>query len=363
MDISAFPNPPMNSNSQENYYYKKPYSQQVTYDQNNNPVQVEMYHPMNQSVPQQSNDSGLSFGHLIGGTNNVYLEEPKVPMVTEKADTGLVVKKRGRPPKNKDIEPVNSKEIVESTVYGDSYTETNNMAYTVISQADEILANAKNELDFIRSSRGMKGKYMYMTNMISSMSSLMSTKLQAIREINSNITKANDMEYRRFKDNRAILQTDDNKLIMDAYSAFINTPLGAQSNYHQPTTKELTMAVSDVPTMVPTNREAGSLPTAITTQDKGLANYLNNISPEDNRMLNESNPDIEEVIIYDQATGMKYFQWINTKTNEQVPNMPISSDILIEDYVIDPRTRTAKNTNLRDVKKVVYVNEDKFNQY
>ena len=138
MDITAFPNPPMSSDSQENYYYKKPYSQQTAYDQNNNPIQVEMYQPSNQPAPPQpSNTSGLSFGNLIGG--NVYVEDPKIPMVTERAtDTSLTVKKRGRPPKNKDkdAEPVNSKEIVESTVYEESYTDTNNMAYAVISQAD-----------------------------------------------------------------------------------------------------------------------------------------------------------------------------------------------------------------------------------
>lgn len=364
MDIN-FPNPPINSNSQENYYYKRPFNQQVTYDQNNNPVQVEMYPPQQQqSAPTQSSNSGLSFGHLIGGNQNVYVDDPRLPMVTEKGDTVVTVKKKGRPAKNsgENKEPVNSNDIVENTVYGDAYTDTNHMAYGIISQADEILSNAKNEFDFIRTSRGMKGKYMYMTNMISSMSSLMATKLQAIREINSNITKANEMEYRRFKDNRALLQTDDNKLIMDAYSAFINTPIGTGA-YSQPTTKELTMAVNDV-NMVPTDREIANNPTlAMATNDKGLTNYLTNITPEENRMLNEGNPDIEEVIVYDQESGMKYFQWLNTKNNEPVPNMPSSSDILIEDYVIDPRTRTAKNTNLRDVKKVVYINEDKFDQY
>ncbi len=367
MDIN-FPNPPMNSNSSENYYYKRPFNQQVAYDQNNNPIQVEMYQPPQQQQVQ-SNNSGLSFGHLIGGKQNVYVDDPRLPIITEKGDTAVTVKKRGRKSSssssedNKESSTVNSKDIVENTIYGDSYTDTNHMTYGVISQVDEILSNAKSELDFIRNSRGMKGKYMYMTNIMTSMSSLMGTKLQAIKEINSNITKANEMEYRRFKDNRAILNTDDNKLVMDAYSAFINTPLGT-SGYSQPTTKELTMAVNDTIAMVPADGEPPVNPImAIAGKDKGLANYLTNISPEENRMLNEGNPDIEEVIVYDQESGMKYFQWMNTRTNEPVPNMPASADILIEDYVIDPRTRTAKNTNLRDVKKVVYINEDKFDQY
>ena len=80
-------------------------------------------------------------------------------------------------------------------------------------------------------------------------------------------------------------------------------------------------------------------------------------------MIHDNNPDIEEVIVYDQATGAKYFQWMNTKTNEIIPNMPIDDNILLEDFVIDPRTRIAKNINLNMIKKVVYLNEGKFDQY
>lgn len=361
MNIDNFPNPPMNNTGYQNF--QQPVNiQQAPNPSGGPPIQVESYR---QPIDAHGN-AAISFDGLIKNTGyrTVNQSTYNPPAMVPAQQTTAVTKKRGRK-KKEDSEPVNSKEIVESTVYNDSYIDTNNMAYGVIAQADEILSNAKMEFDYIRSRNTMKGKYMYMTNMISSMSSLMATKLQAIREINSNITKANDMEYRRFKDNRAILATDDNKVIMDAYKAYISTPVGAGAglNYYQPSTQDITMAASGAPQMVPAGSPQSGTGTNMVQADPGYSNYLNTLSPEDNMMLNENNPDIEEVIVYDQATGMKYFQWMNTKTGEKVPNMPISSNILIEDFVIDPKTRTAKNTNLRQVKKVVYINENQFNQY
>lgn len=305
--------------------------------------------PPNQQESQQPYSGlGASFNNLIG--NNVEVIAG-VPVVTETQP----VKKRRSTKKKEELEPIDSKNIVENTVYADTYQDTNNMAFSVIQQADVLLNDAKAELDHIRISKTMKGKYTYMTNMLSAMSNLMGTKMQAIREINSNIKNANDMEYRRFKDNRAINAEDDNKAIMDAYKAYISAPIGAPS-YSQPTVMDITAGLN------------GVIPAGLSTEaqqnfDRGLNNYLNNLSPEDNYMLNESNPDIEEVIVFDQATGMKYFQWRNMKTGQPVPNMPKTSNILMEDYVIDPRTRLAKNNNLNKTLKVVYDNEGKFNEY
>ena len=90
---------------------------------------------------------------------------------------------------------------------------------------------------------------------------------------------------------------------------------------------------------------------------------LDHLTPEQNLMLNDNNPDIEEVIVYDQATGAKYFQWMNTKTGEAIPNMPITSNLILEDYTIDPRTHLAKNTNLNSIKKVVVINNGEFNNF
>jgi len=297
------------------------------------------------TTPPNTNLGNLTFTGLLGNTT-VMGSSPNLPVV---AETKPAINKTTSK-KAKTGEVVNSKDIVEHTFYADTYADTNNMALGIVAQTDELLNEAKQELDWIRAQRSMKGKYHYMTAMYASMSSLMGTKLQAIREINSNIKNINDMEYRRFKDNRAIEQGDDNKAIMDAYKAFISAPVGAPDYYH-PSSLEITAGSTGI--------IKNDYPQHIQAQmDAGLSNYLNNLSPQERVMLNDGNPDIEEVLVYDQATGAKYFQWMNTKTNTPVPGMAPSSTLTVEDFVIDPRTKLARNINLNQVKKVVYLNEN-----
>ena len=323
-----FPNPP---DSIQNIYT------------NTGVVQAETYTPSNR------------FSRLISNG------APSTPYESDSSNTDIVVEgKKKKKSSSTEVtttkkKPLSSKEIVESTQYVNMYNDTNSMCYNIIAQSDALLNDAKQELDYIRSSRSMKGKYLYMNTTLSYMSSLLSTKLQAIREINNNIKTANEFEYKRYKDNRALDTTDDNKAIMDAYKAFISTPVGAPQ-YHQPTTMDITAGINGViKANLPGSEED--------KKDPGYLNYMSTLTPEKNLMLHDNNPDIEEVIVYDQATGAKYFQWMNTRTNEVIPNMPIDDDILLEDYVIDPRTRLAKNINLNMVKKVVYLNEGKFDNY
>ena len=250
---------------------------------------------------------------------------------------------------------VSSKDIVESTVYSDTYQDTNSMTYDIINQADQLLGECKRDLDTIRNQRTLKGKYHYINDTVTTMSSLLSTKLTAIKEINSTIKNVNDNEYRRFKDMRALDTADDNKAIMDAYQAFISAPVGAPQ-YNLPGTAALTGGLNGIIRAdYPSDVQAG--------MDAGMANYLSNLSPEENLMLHDVNKNIEEVIVYDQATGAKRFQWMNTSTGEMINNMPPSSNLTIDDYTIDTRTGLAKNNNLNSVKKVVIRNGSSFDNF
>ena len=329
MDIK-FPNPPGSNKEEEN----KPLSGTV------------------------ENTNHSRFGRLINNNGGVPIYAPVVPAgnnnstaVTTTKSTSVEKKKSSSKSESK---KVSSKDIVENTQYSEIYSDTNAMAYGIIQQADTLLSDAKMELDNIRSSRTMKGKYLYMNNTLSSMASLMSTKLQAIREINNNIKNANDLEYRRYKDNRALDNTDDTKAVMDAYKAFISAPIGAPA-YRQPNTMEITAGLNGI---VYADR-----PAAEQMNDAGYNNYMNTLTPEKNFMLHDNNPDIEEVIIVDQATGARRFQWMNTKTNTPIDNMPLDDPMLLEDYTIDSRTKLARNMNMNTTKKVIFVNEDKFDQY
>lgn len=346
MNIPKFPQPPV--------YPTQMVGQPQGYTTSGRPTQIVI-----EQQPKQQGLLGANFSNLIGNQVTVPVTPISQQVVTETTskkkskkksntdiseDTSIAIKE------SNEVDPVST---VENTVYAETYCDTNNMTYGVIYQTDELLRDCKQELDFIRAQGSMKGKYHYMNATVASMSSLLSTKLAAIKEINSTIKAVNDNEYRRFKDMRAINQADDNKAIMDAYSAFISAPVGAPA-YSLPGTTALTGGLNGVVRAdYPADVQAGI--------DAGMANYLANLTPEENLMLNDSNKDIEEVIVYDQASGARRFQWVNTRTGEPVNNMPASSDLTLNDYNIDLRTGLAKNNNLNSIKKVMIMNGSSFN--
>ena len=352
MDSINFPNPPGNNQNQVN---NSMYMSQA-YTTDGKPVQIETI------TPDQEKDKlsiGANFSGLIGTNDST----PVTPIggtypIVEKAPKK---KKKVKDPTKEDsteldtIDPTNSKQVVENTIYADSYAATNKLAYNIIAQSDELLRDCKQDLDFIRSQRNLKGKYHYTNATLASMSSLLSTKLAAVKEINNTIKSVNDMEYRRFKDMRAIDQGDDNKALMDAYNAYISAPLGAPA-YNQPTTMDMTAGLGDI-------IRADYSPDVQRNMDTGLANYLANLSPEENLMLNDNNPNIEEVVVYDEASGAKYFQWVDKRTDQPIPNMPISSELAVTDYTVDPLRKIAKNNNLNSTKRVIVKNSTNISRF
>ncbi len=308
------------------------------------------------TVSTSSNQVMPNFSSLIGTKVSVPIDVDGSIMTTDVVSN--TKSKKSRKKKNTDdsqeVEKVSPRETVENTIYADEYSDTNAMTNTIIAQADGIIMDCAQDIAYMKSQRSMKGKYHYINETRAAMNSALSTKLAAIKERNATTKAIIDNEYRRYKDMRALDQTDDNKAIMDAYSAFISAPVGAPT-YVLPNTVNLTGGNGVIRQDYPPQIQAGV--------DAGMQNFMNHLTPEQNLMLNDNNPDIEEVIVYDQATGAKYFQWMNTKTGEVIPNMPITSNLVIEDYTIDPRTHLAKNTNLNSIKKVVVINNGEFNNF
>ena len=337
-----FPNPPSS-----NMYMSKAYTS------DGKQIDAEVIEPAREKV-----SLGANFSKLIGtnvttpipvvGEGYINTEKPK----KKKKNTKVLDPSKDK--ESDDIDPTNSRQVVENTVYSDSYANTNQMSYNIIAQADELLRDCKQDLDFIRSQRNLKGKYHYTNATLASMSSLLSTKLAAVKEINNTIKSVNDMEYRRFKDMRALDQGDDNKALMDAYNAYISAPIGAPM-YQQPNTMDMTAGLGGI--------IRSDIPGSRQSMDSGMANYLANLSPEENLMLNDSNPNIEEIIIYDEATGAKRFEWVDKRTDKPIPNMPISSELAIGDYTIDVNRRIAKNNNLNNTKRVKIINSGNMNRF
>lgn len=286
---------------------------------------------------------GADFSKLVGtnvsiptaGISEIVTEKKKIPRkkksTTEEGSTTVE----------------NTAPTAANVSYADTYNDTNAMTYRIIDQADELLRDAKQDLDFIRSQRSMKGKYHYSNAILGTMSSLMSTKLAAIKEINSNIKVSNEMEYKRYKDFNAINAMDDNQAIMDAYSAFISAPVGAPK-YQLPGTMALTSGMDDIITV-------DYSPNSQQIMDAGMNNYLSSLTPEESLMIRD-NGNLEEVILYDEATGVKQFKWMDTSTGELLHDLPPSSNLTISDYTVDIKTNTARNTNLNSVKKVITTN-------
>lgn len=273
-------------------------------------------------------------------------------------------RKRGRPRKSEsnmsntativvsdNKEPTNLPLCETNEPYGRSYDETNNMLRYSIAQIDTISNDIKNELDNVRKSKTLKGKYKYISDLCATASSLISTKVSAIREINSSTTSSLKLELQRAKDNKAsamMNQQDDDKYIADLYNAYINTPVNAGTS-------------SVFANMAPTSNPAliGGVPinNSSMNEEQNYQNYLQNMTPEQNRMLIGDNPNIETVVVYDPNTGDKSFDVIDTSTGIPVPNYPRPDPILLDDTIIDFQSGIASNSNLGQNWKVVVLGD------
>ena len=122
------------------------------------------------------------------------------------------------------------------------------------------------------------------------------------------------------------------------YNAFISTPVGfnGATGFNVPSGVDMTMPAG-VQSMVRADLSDG---------DVGYNNYMSSMSPEQNRMRLEDNPNIQTVVVYNQETGARWFDVIDSQTGASVPNITKPSDFLLEDTTIDVRNGIARNTNL-----------------
>lgn len=69
-------------------------------------------------------------------------------------------------------------------------------------------------------------------------------------------------------------------------------------------------------------------------------------TPEQNRMIAESNPDIKTVVVYDTKTEYREFVAMNVKTGQVVQNISLPDPFLLEDMNLNFQTGVARNSNL-----------------
>lgn len=238
-----------------------------------------------------------------------------------------------------------------NTSYIESYGETNNLLRTSIGQIDQLQSELKGELDTVRTSKTLKRKYDYISALSSTASALINTKVSVIKEMNKVITDSHNLDLKRMKDLKVTEnQVDDDKRIMDMYQAFISTPVG-NGPVLGPNMTDMTL-MSGVSNMVRADLGQDSYET-----------YTQNVSPTQNMMRLEQNPDIKTVVVYDASTGRRWFDVMNVRTGDSVPNVNKPDAMFLEDTTIDVRNQIARNTNLDLTYPLIVLNNSNLSEY
>ena len=233
--------------------------------------------------------------------------------------------------------------------YAESFNEANMLTKTVIAQVDEINNLVRTEINNVANSKTLKKKYEYITELAGTSSNLLATKMRAISELNKTTTDAHKLEIQRIKDLKiaaAADAQDDDRRMQEMYNSFISTPINMGGNF-APAMNEISFGTSNFVT-------GSNEP----SEDIGYMNYISNLTPEQNMMRLEASGNVETVLVYDPMTGARQFAVVDKATGAQVPNVPIPSDIILENTHIDSRTGMARNRDINKTYRVVTVGSD-----
>lgn len=247
--------------------------------------------------------------------------------------------------------------------YKDCYQETDNMLRQSLGEIDMASSMLNKDLTDIRNSKTLKNKYNYIKDLIPSQAQLINTKVSVIKEMNNMITKVNDMEYKRVKDFKSIDETSTDKMVMDLYSNIISSPqsfsAAAAPNISTNTLIDPNLGYigNNTGTVVMSAGNSIVTDTSSSQQDAGFANYMNNLTPEQNMMLMEGNKNIKSVVCYEPITGAMYFDVYDMSTMKPVPNVPRKSPVFLEGIRIDQQNGIARNPNLKETYPLILVEE------
>lgn len=238
--------------------------------------------------------------------------------------------------------------------YALKYSETDARLKESIAQIDMSLGLLQQDISQIRNSRTLKRKYDYLSMMQGTMGQFINTKVSAIRELNNTITKCNELELKRAKDLKAAEATkNDDKAIMDMYNAFIHTPVSSGMS--------LNPGMTDIPAS--SLSSLSSINTAVNDDEVGYQNYMNNLSPSQKLMMYENDPDVQQVVMYDESTGARWFEIMNLRTNQVIPGADKHDMMFMEDTVLDLNNGIAKNLNLGETYPIITVGNSVINTY
>ena len=248
--------------------------------------------------------------------------------------------------------------------YEKSYSDTSKMLYGAIAQTDIIYNNVEQELDNFRKNRsyGGRNRMQNISEFMNLQGTLVNTKINAIRELDSIRHKINDLVLKNKQIDKDAQDENSDKAVMDAYYALVNastyglpqmtsplSPATINTGINLSGTQLNGSVISSGPDIVPANVD--------TTKniDRSFEEYKNNLTPVQRKMILDNDPNIKTVVVYDQSTGHKYFDVVNVQTGVSIPNVTRPADFLLDSMRIDARAGIAVNSNINQSFPLVIV--------
>lgn len=299
------------------------------------------------TLPSLNSDGGMSFNLSIS---------PEEPKKTTKRSSSKKSSAASNAVKNAVTDTVSAVEmddmLTTNKPYQTKYDETTMLLKASIGQLDGLLAESINDANQIRASKTLKRKYDLLSLLNNNASSIIGNKITAIREINNTISKCNDLELKRRKElSLAAAGENSDKKIMDMYSAFVSMPSSEPGVANmQSITNSLNMG----------NVITGSI---IGGDDMGYQQYVQNMSPAQRLNMYESNPDVKQVVVYNQQNGSRYFEVMNMATGEVIPGVDKHDAMFLEGVTLDLENKIARNIDLGETYPIVVVGEPVMNMY
>ena len=308
---------------------------------------------------EQKAEYGLSASSLVQEGNDDVINTPvQVP------------KKRGpgRPPKNQsstsntytDIVVADKKRNTPDSLvkeYEKGYFDNAKLLYGAIAQTEQVYKNIEEELDKYRTNRsyGGKNRAMNISQFMSTQVGVISTKINAVRELNSVRNKINDLVMKKEQLLKDTGEDNADKNIMDAYYALVNAPrygLPAFNQQLSPTTINTGTMVSgnQLPSSGIVTASSSNIKQANNTInnqgiDKQFEDYQKNLNPIQKRMIAQNDPNVKTVVCYDASTGNKWFDVVNVQTGMSIPGIQRPAEFLLDDMRVDTRNAIAVNSN------------------
>ena len=313
-----------------------------------------------------------------GFSSNNVIDESKVVEAEIIDSTDQKISKRrgpGRPPKdgssvitytNFDDDGKKKSSGKNSIVkeFEKGYADNSKLLYGTIAQTEMIYNNIEDELNHFRTNRtyGGKMRLQHMSNFMNTQVTILNTKIAAVRELNSTRNKINDLVLKREQQLKDVKDENSDKVITDAYYALLNAPryglptvgqaLAPQSintgvNLSGNVIETASVGSGIAPTTVSMSDIVPATPNIIPAggEDQSFNDYIGNLTPVQRKMISEKDPNIQTVVIYNQATGTKYFDVVNVQTGQSVPGIQRPGEFLLDDMRIDQRNGRAVNSN------------------